>query len=174
MCVQPLLDDPTVAALIPLVTTTMQSLQPARLTSNLHSPPMSPLLSKQTGSSPSSRQALMAHSPLLPPPMMATRLAMPPSNALPLSAQPGFMAYGSEQPTPSPPLPSLLPRGPWGRKPAHGLLWRFAFPSAACARSCPRAQPGSPARGHPERDRHWGVRGWRGGEGRPSPMTCVL
>lgn len=103
MCVQPLLNDPTVATLIPLVTTTMQSLQPARLTSNLHSPPMSPLLSKQTGSSPSSRQALMAHSPLLPPPMMATRLAMPPSNALPLSAQPGFMAYGSEQPTPSPP-----------------------------------------------------------------------
>lgn len=37
---------------------------------------MSPVLSKQTGSSPSWRQALMAHSPLLPPPMMATFFAM--------------------------------------------------------------------------------------------------
>lgn len=37
---------------------------------------MSPVLSKQTGSSPSCRQALMAHSPLLPPPMMATLFAI--------------------------------------------------------------------------------------------------
>lgn len=37
---------------------------------------MSPVLSKQTGSSPSCRQALMAHSPLLPPPMMATFFVM--------------------------------------------------------------------------------------------------
>lgn len=37
---------------------------------------MSPVLSKQTGSSPSCRQALMAQSPLLPPPMMATFFAM--------------------------------------------------------------------------------------------------
>lgn len=37
---------------------------------------MSPVLSKQKGSSPSWRQALMAHSPLLPPPMMATFFAM--------------------------------------------------------------------------------------------------
>lgn len=48
-------------------------------TSNLQSPPMSPVLSKQMGSSPSCRQALMAHNPLLPPPMMATFFAMLPS-----------------------------------------------------------------------------------------------
>lgn len=43
---------------------------------------MSPVLSKQTGSSPSCRQALMAHSPLLPPPMMATFFAMLPGLCL--------------------------------------------------------------------------------------------
>lgn len=53
-----------------------QDTWPAGFTSNLQRPPMSPVLSKQMGSSPSCRQALMAHSPLLPPPMMATFFAM--------------------------------------------------------------------------------------------------
>ena len=149
MCVQPLLDDPTVATLIPLVTTTMQSLQPARLTSNLHSPPMSPLLSKQTGSSPSSRQALMAHSPLLPPPMMATRLAMPPSNALPLSAQPGFMAYGSEQPPPPPPPAVTPPTGAVGQEASARLALALRFSVSCMRQELPQCSAGEPCEGTP-------------------------
>lgn len=42
-------------------------------TLNLHKPPMSSLLSKQTGSRPSSRQDLMEARPALPPPITATR-----------------------------------------------------------------------------------------------------
>lgn len=48
----------------------------ALLTVNLHSPPRSSLLSKQVGSSPSSRQHLMEARPLTPAPTIATRLAM--------------------------------------------------------------------------------------------------
>lgn len=44
----------------------------ARLTSKRQSPPMSPLLSKQVGASPSSRQHFRAHRPEAPAPMMAT------------------------------------------------------------------------------------------------------
>lgn len=47
------------------------------LTSKRQSPPMSPLLSKQVGTSPSSRQHFRAHRPEAPAPMMATlRAAM--------------------------------------------------------------------------------------------------
>ena len=42
-------------------------------TLNLHRPPMSSLLLKQTGSSPSSRQHLIQARPELPPPTIATR-----------------------------------------------------------------------------------------------------
>lgn len=45
------------------------------LTSKRQSPPMSLLLSKQVGSSPSSRQHFRAHRPEAPAPMMATLLA---------------------------------------------------------------------------------------------------
>ena len=47
----------------------------AGLTSKRQSPPMSPLLSKQVGASPSSRQHFRAHRPEAPAPMMATRRA---------------------------------------------------------------------------------------------------
>lgn len=46
------------------------------LTVKRHSPPMSSLLSKHVGSSPSSRQHLVATSPLDPAPMTATRRTM--------------------------------------------------------------------------------------------------
>lgn len=155
----------------PLVTATTQSLQPARLTSNLHSPPMSPLLSKQTGSSPSSRQALMAHSPLLPPPMMATRLAMLPSDALPRPAQPGFMAYGGEQPT--------HPR----RHSSHGGLGAgsqrtarsgaLLFHQQLAPGAVPVLNQGA-LRGDTLRGNAIGVFGaGGGGEGQPSPVSCM-
>lgn len=48
----------------------------ASLTENFHRPPISSLLSKHVGSSPSSRQLLMAARPLTPAPMMATFLFM--------------------------------------------------------------------------------------------------
>lgn len=46
------------------------------LTLNLHRPPMSSLLSKQTGSKPSSTQILIQARPELPPPITATRRTM--------------------------------------------------------------------------------------------------
>jgi len=91
-CPQPCPQDPAVAGCVPPPRPLppipgchsadhQQDVRLAGITSNLQSPPMSLVLSKQTGSSPSCRQALMAQSPLLPPPMMATFFAMLPSAA---------------------------------------------------------------------------------------------
>ena len=46
---------------------------PYKLASNLHSPPMSSLLSKHTGSRPSSRQVLIQTRPEAPAPITSTR-----------------------------------------------------------------------------------------------------
>lgn len=119
-------------------------LQP--LTSNLHSPPMSLLLSKQTGSSPSSRQALMAHSPLLPPPMTATRLAMPPCATQP---QPGPLVawlYGARRRGGA--SPALTPpTEPQGRLPALGSLRMLRFSGRDLGQEPPRRTLGVPRGG---------------------------
>lgn len=57
-------------------------LNPRRLTWNLQSPPMSSVLSKQTGSKPSSRQHLIDVSPLTPAPITAILLWVMVSGAL--------------------------------------------------------------------------------------------
>ena len=69
----------------------------APLTVNLHSPPRSSLLSKQVGSSPSSRQHLMEARPLTPAPTVATRLAMLSC----VGTMKQNLLFTSESPTPS-------------------------------------------------------------------------
>lgn len=105
------------------------------LTVNLHSPPRSSLLSKQVGSSPSSRQHLTDARPLTPAPTIATRLAMVPCVR---RAQRGC-SVPSESPAPTlaaaarfAPLsaPELSPVCTWGPQ-ATALTPRWASSGAA-------------------------------------------